>query len=324
MTDPYAPAPFDGVRFANLSGRTGRGLREVWRWRQTRRPAPWPGAVVPPACEPPAARVEDATLRYTVVGHSTVLIQVAGLNIVTDPMWSPVAGPAERLGVRRVCPPAFALAALPRVDAVLLSHTHYDHLDRPTLRALVRRDDPAVLAGLRVGRHVPSRRVVELDWWQKRALGAGVDATFVPAEHGSARTPFDRDRTLWGGFVLETALGPVYFAGDTGAGTHFAAIRERWGPVVLAFLPIGAFEPRWFMAPVHMNPADAVTAAAALDAAVSVAIHFGTFPLADEGYEAPVAALRAAVPAGMEFRVPVFGEAVTLAPRPRSSGGPSR
>ena len=320
----YSSAPFDGGRFANLSGHAPPGFRELRRWRRTRSPGPWPASVTPPAAPPPATRVDDGTLRYTVVGHATVLIQVAGLNILIDPMWSDCAGPSEWLGVKRICPPAFPLAALPPIDAVLLSHSHYDHLDRPTLRWLTRRDNPPVLTGLKVGPIVPSRRVTELDWWQGRALGPGVHATYVPAEHGSARGPFDRNRTLWGGFVLETPAGVVYLAGDTAIGGHFALIHQRWGAVALSFLPIGAYEPRWFMAPVHMNPAEAVEASALLGSAVSVAIHFGTFPLADEGYAAPAEALRRATPPGCDFRVPRFGQAVTLPPSPLAPAVPSR
>ena len=321
MTTTYDRAPFDGKRFSNASGRAAKGLREVWHWRQSRQPEPWPGAVTPPPADPPPARVDEG-IRYTAVGHATVLVQVAGLNIVTDPMWSDTAGPSDWLGVKRVCPPALPFEALPRVDAVLLSHSHYDHLDRPTLLRLAQRDDPLVLTGLKVGRIVPSRRVVELDWWQGRNIGPGVHATYVPAEHGSARGPFDRNRTLWGGFVLQTPAGCVFFAGDTATGGHFALVRERWGPMALSFLPIGAYEPRWFMSAVHMNPAEAVQASIDLGSAVSVAIHFGTFPLADEGYDAPPAALARVLPPGLDFRVPVFGAGVTLAPAP--GGDPSR
>ena len=247
-----------------------------------------------------------------------VLLQVAGLNILTDPMWSDCAGPVSWLGIKRVRPPAIAFTDLPKIDAVLLTHNHYDHLDRPTLAALARRDAPVVLTGLRVGRLVPGGGAVELDWWECHPLGKGVCATYVPAEHFSARGPLDRNTSLWGGFVLTTPAGTIYFAGDSGDGAHFAAIRERFGPMTLSFLPIGAYEPRWFMAPVHIDPKEALAASLALESGVSVAIHFGVFRLADDAFDAPPKALAAALVAagpprrGMDFRVIPLGEAVVV------------
>jgi L-ascorbate metabolism protein UlaG (beta-lactamase superfamily) len=159
--------------------------------------------------------------------------------------------------------------------------------------------------------------VVELDWWQSRPLGSGVHATYVPAEHFSGRGPFDRNRSLWGGFVLETPAGPIYYAGDTGDGPHFGSIRRQFGPMRLSLMPIGAYLPRWFMAPVHIDPAEAVAASLALDSATTLPIHFGAFPLADEGFATPLQALAAALAAApeMDFRTPAFGEPVVLLDR---------
>jgi L-ascorbate metabolism protein UlaG (beta-lactamase superfamily) len=262
--------------------------------------------------------VDDESIRVTLVGHATVLLQVAGLNILTDPVWSRRIGPASWLGVERVRPPAIAFDDLPPIDAVLLSHNHYDHLDRPTLAALTRRDTPLVVTGLKVGRSVPADRVAELGWWDSLMLGEHVRVTYVPAEHFSARSPFDRNRSLWGGFVLETPHGTIYFAGDTGDGSHFAAIRERFGPMTLSLLPIGAYEPRWFMAPVHIDPAEAVKASLILESEVSLAIHFGVFPLADEAIDAAPPALTQALAArpeadrGLDFRMPRLGWPVVV------------
>jgi L-ascorbate metabolism protein UlaG (beta-lactamase superfamily) len=320
MHDPvlrkFGPAPFDGRRFHNASGKKQRSER-VLQWLLTRRRKPWPALVAGPPAATPVERVDDGSIRATVVGHSTVLLQMAGLNILTDPVWSQRIGPLPWLGIKRVSQPAFAFGDLPKIDAVLLSHNHYDHLDRPTLAALAGPDNPLILTGLKVGRTVPSKNVVELDWWQSHALNNQVRATYVPAEHFSARGPFDRNATLWGGFVLQTPAGTIYFAGDTGAGSHFAAIKERFGPITLSFLPIGAYEPRWFMAPVHINPAEAVEASLVLESQVTVPIHFGTFRLADEAFDAPLAALTQAVKAarggrGLDFRMLAFGEAITV------------
>lgn len=320
VSDPYRPAPFDGSRFSNLSGTQPRGLGSLLRWMVTRQRAPWPDAVENDPAPKPVARVE-AGVRVTFVGHATLLIQVDGLNILTDPHWSDNAGPVSWLGVKRVRPPAIPFDDLPPIDAVLVSHNHYDHLDRPTLERLAARFDPPVYTGLKVGEIIPSARVTEVDWWQSRPLGHGVRLTYVPAEHFSARGPFDRNRTLWGGFVLETSAGPIYFAGDTGAGGHFALIRERFGPMTLAMIPIGAYQPRWFMSPVHLDPAEALEASRVLEAGVSLGIHFGTFRLAEDGFGAPerdlaeaLAAARAAGAEGrgMDFRVPEHGRAVEI------------
>jgi L-ascorbate metabolism protein UlaG (beta-lactamase superfamily) len=316
--DPYAPAPRRGGRFHNASGRAQQGLGGVVRWLATRRRGAWPTQVEDvPAASPPA-RVDDGTIRATPVGHATVLVQMDGLNLLTDPVLSRRIGPTSWIGPVRVRPPAIALAALPRIDVVLLSHDHYDHLDRPTLRALAERDDPLVLTGLGVGAKVPAARVVELDWWRSHEVDARVRATYVPAEHFSGRGPFDRNRRLWGGFVVEGPSGRLYFAGDTAAGWHFAAIRARFGAMTLSLIPIGAYLPRWFMAPVHIDPQEALDASLALGSQVSIAIHYGTFDLADDAYDAPPRALAQALaaldgrPAGSDFRVVPFGEAAVV------------
>ena len=252
-TDVFGPAPRDGNRFRNLIDHPPHGSWSALYWFATRRPPRWPRVVAATIAPKPVERVTGNTIRATLIGHATVLLQVAGLNLLTDPIWSQRASPLSWLGPKRVRPPAIRFDDLPPIDAVLLSHSHYDHLDRPTLAALHRRDRPLVLTGLKVGRLVPAKPVVELDWWQRHALSDSIAATYVPAQHFSARSPFDRNKTLWGGFVLETPAGAVYFAGDTGAGPHIATIGERFGPMTLSLLPIGAYLPRWFMAPVHMK-----------------------------------------------------------------------
>lgn len=317
----FRPAPYDGTRFSNLSGPSDRGLGDALWWMIVRQRNPWPESVANDPGPKPSQRVDDGTIRATFVGHATMLVQVDGLNILTDPMWSKTAGPRSWLGVERVRPPAVDFDDLPKIDVVLVSHNHYDHLDRPTLERLIRRDDPLILAGLKVGRTIPGGRVEELDWWRTRQLERGVRATFVPAEHFSARGPFDRNTQLWGGFVIETSAGAIYFAGDTGAGEHFALIRERFGPMALSLIPIGAYEPRWFMAPVHLAPEEALAASRVLESGVSLGIHFGTFRLADDDFDAPPRALAealetarqaGAVGAGLDFRVPVHGRAVVV------------
>ena len=287
-------------------------------WFATRRAPAWPPRVDGRIGQKPVAGVSGKAIRATLIGHATVLLQVAGLNILTDPVWSKRASPLSWIGPKRVRPPAIVFDDLPKIDVVLLSHSHYDHLDRPTLAALDRRDRPLVLTGLGVGAIVPAARVAEYDWWQSHDFGAGVVATYVPAQHFSARTPFDRNKTLWGGFVLETPAGVIYFAADTGDGRHIAAIAERFGPMTLSLLPIGAYLPRWFMGPVHMSPGEAVAAAETLRSQVTLPIHFDTFRLADDAFGEALRILRqeldARANAGrpLEFRFPDFGDAIEI------------
>ena len=190
-------------------------------------------------------------------------------------------------------PARHRLDALPPISIVLLSHNHYDHCDLPTLRALARRFDPLVITPLGNARLVRSaglRRVEELDWWQPASTTA-LPITLTPAHHFSARGVLDRNRALWGGFVVTAGTRRIYFAGDTAYAPFFADVRHRLGPIDLALLPIGAYEPRWFMKAVHMNPAEAVQAHLDLQATPSVGMHFGTFQLTTEGIDEPVRAL---------------------------------
>jgi L-ascorbate metabolism protein UlaG (beta-lactamase superfamily) len=319
-TDGHRGPPsdhFDGYRFHNLDGPPEHGLFAFLGWRLGRLlgVGSWPGWIGAGPGPAPPARVEGEALRVTFVNHSTMLLQTAGLNVLTDPIWSWRASPVPWAGPKRRRPPGLRFADLPRVDAVLISHNHYDHLDLPTLRALVRGHAPRFFTGL--GNAVLLQRegvgpVTELDWWQEVPLAGPLRLTCVPARHFSARGPWDRARTLWCGFVLHGSAGPVYFAGDTGVGGHFEPIRDRFGPPRLALLPVGAHLPRWFMAPVHLSPAEAVQAHRLLGARVSVATHFGTFPLADDGAGQALAELRAALAEAGEaargFWVLGFGE----------------
>jgi N-acyl-phosphatidylethanolamine-hydrolysing phospholipase D len=278
-----------------------------WRWNRLRHPLPRDDGARSLQPVVSAVRVPRATpneIAVTWVGHSTVLLQLGSLNILTDPIWSERASPWRSFGPRRVVSAALPIGALPPIDMVLLSHNHYDHLDAWTVRTLAAAHPGAQwVVPLRLAKAVRSRGVryiTELDWWEERSVG---DATVActPARHFSARTPFDRNRTLWCGFAITTSTGRVFYAGDTGSHPEFARIGERFGPFLLTALPIGAYEPRWFMQPVHLNPDDAVTAYRALHAhhgmpssAVMVGIHWGTFRLTDEPVLEPRDRARAA------------------------------
>jgi len=281
---------FDGRRFLNPDGAAAPPFSKVPRMLLTRR-TPWPSHVDAPAERPPA--LDGAAAVVTFIGHATFLIQTPHGHILTDPMYSERAGPLNLLGPRRVRQPAVRFDDLPEIATVLLSHNHYDHCDLRTLARLAARFDPIVITPIGNGALVRSagiRRVEELDWWQA-ASTPRASITLTPARHFSARTALDRNRALWGGFMIALDRARIYFAGDTAYGEFFQDIGRRLGPIDLALLPIGAYEPRWFMRAVHMNPAEAVQAHLDLEAAASVGMHFGTFQLTAEGIDEPLRAL---------------------------------
>ncbi len=309
---------FTGLRFVNREPVKKHTAWDLIKWGLSGRRRLWPRMVAGRPGETPPPKAEPGELRYLVVNHATVLIQTDRLNIVTDPIWSRHPGLVSWAGPRRSHPPGITLAQLPAVDLVLLTHNHYDHMDIPTLRRLVRRDNPLLVAGLgnrRVLYRHGLRRVKELDWWESMSLGP-VTVSFAPARHFSRRGLWDYNRSLWGGFVVQGSRGPVYFAGDTGYGRFIGDIYRRFGPMALAFIPIGAYRPRWMMGSVHLNPEEAWQMHLALESRYSVGIHFGTFQLADEGIAEPaerIGRLAAEHTSGKgRFIIPRFGKTVTV------------
>jgi L-ascorbate metabolism protein UlaG (beta-lactamase superfamily) len=293
--NPYFSGPpgdhFDGLRFFNPDHpETDRGLRELLRWKLMERAARWPRSV-PLQQTVPDARV--AGLRVTIVGHASVLIQAGGLNVLTDPVWSDRASPVSFAGPRRVWAPGIAFESLPQIDAVLLSHNHYDHMDLATLRRLNIQHAPLMVAPLGndaiLRRAIPGVRVAAGDWWDRIDIGNGGEVTIVPAYHWSSRTGRDRRMALWCGFMLSTGGGSTYFAGDTGYGNGriFHEVRRRIGRPDLALIPIGAYAPRWFMSAQHTDPNEAVQILENLEAGRAVGIHWGVFRLTDERREEP-------------------------------------
>ncbi len=287
------PAYFDGHRYHQPEPLTA----SFWDWARrtaTSRRGPWRDFTdSPPGPRPPSC-VTDGRLRVTFINHSTFLIQMDGVNILTDPTWAKrsVAG----VGPRRRRPPGLRFADLPPIDAVLVSHNHQDHMDLPTLVRLRSAWQPAVYTGLGNARFLARQGVAgarDLDWWQAAAIAPGVTVTAVPARHSSGRGLPDGDRTLWCGFVIEGPSGSVYFAGDTGMGAHFAAIAAHFPNLRLAMLPISGFLPKWYMQERHLGPESAVEAHHELGAATSVPMHFGTFPNGDDAELEPAAVLRA-------------------------------
>lgn len=276
---------FDGAKFHNLVP-IQRDFSSYLKWFTDRNPGKWSHLPLAPIGPPPPRRVTGSRLRVTHVNHSTVLLQTRGMNILTDPIWSDTAGPITYLGARRWRPPGLHFEDLPPIDVVIVSHAHYDHLDLPTLARLAESHNPRIFVGLGLAPLLKSHRidrVTEMDWWQSERIGPGLQVTAVPVQHWSSRSLFDRNETLWAGYVIETPDGPLYFAGDTGMGPHFELTRERFGRPRLALLPIGAYLPRWFMKPVHISPREALEAHEILGALRSMAVHYGTFRLGEDG-----------------------------------------
>ena len=306
---------FDGEKFFNPSGPTLQPFTSLPRMLLTRRTR-WPRAVSVTEREAPARDGADVVITF--IGHATFLIQTPTETILTDPVFSDNAGPLGILGPRRVRRPAIPFDRLPPVSLILLSHNHYDHCDLRALRALAQRFNPAVVTPIgnaRLLRSTGLGRVEELDWWES-ARSPALSIVLTPAHHFSARTPFDRNRALWGGFAITSGGRRIYFAGDTAYSSFFKQIHERIGVVDLALLPIGAYEPRWFMHSVHMNPAEAVQAHVDVGARLSIGMHFGTFQLTTEGIDAPLEELarareRQGIPANV-FRTLDFGESFAI------------
>ncbi|AEH85506.1 MULTISPECIES: MBL fold metallo-hydrolase [Mesorhizobium] len=295
---------FDGSLFFNPGGQLPGRFADLLKWQFSGQRAKWPATDPSPLPQArPAGRVNGSGLTVTMVGHSTLLVQTAGLNILTDPVWSPRASPFSFAGPKRINPPGIAFADLPPIDLVLVSHNHYDHLDLATLRQLKASHDPLLITPLGndmlIGQAVPGMRLAAHDWGDRIELGNGAFIHVEPAHHWSARGARDRRMALWAGFVVETPGGKTYFAGDTGFhdGINYRLMAGKHGGFRFAILPIGAYEPRWFMASQHQNPEEAVQGMKLCNAAFAAGCHWGTFQLTDEPIDEPVRKLAEALAA---------------------------
>jgi L-ascorbate metabolism protein UlaG (beta-lactamase superfamily) len=296
MTSRYWRGPvsdhFDGTRFHGPGPRApDKTLADLRRWRRTQAPARWPRRVAIVRDVPPP-RVEGDAIRVSLIGHATVLLQTAGLNILFDPVFSDRASPVAFAGPRRVTEPGVALADLPPLDAICVSHNHYDHMDVASLARLARTRPCPLFTTL--GNIAPLPRAVraatrEMDWGESAALAPGVTLRCQGAYHWSSRGWFDRRRALWGSFVVTTPTRKIWFAADTAFedGALFDDLRARHGGFDLALIPIGAYAPRWFMKDQHVDPFEAVRIFQMVGARQAVAIHWGVFQLTDEPRDEP-------------------------------------
>ncbi len=288
-----------GKRY-RVKGHRNAGLISLLKWQFGGGRSVWPKLVDNLEYPPPPLHVYGKSLQATWIGHSTVLIQTAGINILTDPFFSMRASPVGVAGPKRVRKPALMPHQLPPIDIVLISHNHYDHLDRPGLRRLLKDHSPTFVTPLGNRKYLRSLRIgldiVELDWRGGLSIGP-LSITAMPALHWSKRGIDDANRALWASFVIEAPGGPIYFAGDTGYGDGkiFRAVKSKFGSPRLSLLPIGAYEPRWFMKSQHMNPDDAVLAHVDLGSRTSFAIHHGTIQLTNEAIDQPVLDLQIAL-----------------------------
>lgn len=301
-TNPYYDASKahhtpDGFRNVDPAAQLPRPFRDFIRWQIERRGQEFPpptmdlSVVRPDPAEIRAAGARRDGLFATWIGHATVLVQMNGVAVLTDPHFSERASPVQWIGPKRFQPPALAIDELPRIDIVVISHNHYDHLDAASVRALNAQPGgpPLFVVPLGIERwmaKVGITNVKALDWWESVAVGAAT-VWLVPVQHWSKRTLTDTNTTLWGGFVVQAGEGAarrtVFHGGDAGySRAHFREIGERFGPIDLALLPIGAYEPRWFMSIQHVNPEEAVLAHRDLRARKSLGMHWGTFRLSDE------------------------------------------
>ncbi|NQX88539.1 MAG: MBL fold metallo-hydrolase [Halioglobus sp.] len=283
---------FDGNRFINREP-MHKSFTDFVRlgWGLLVHAESWPHWVETPDAATPAGRVETGVV-VTYISHATFLLQVDGLNILTDPVYAERASPVQWAGPRRVHAPGIAIEDLPPIDVVLISHNHYDHLDSAALQQLVSQQNapPLVLAGLGNGllfEELGLQHYRDMDWNDTIVVGDS-RVHFIECRHRSGRGLTDQMKTLWGAFVIEAPSGHIYFGGDSGYGPHYRDAGERFGRFVLSLLPIGAYQPRWFMADVHMDPAEAVRAHLDLRSELSIGMHFGTFQLTYEAINQPV------------------------------------
>ncbi len=276
---------FDGKKFHNPSGLAAKGLKDVFRYLpESLKRDPWTFKHFATASPDELDQVSPDKIRYCFINHSSFLIQIEGVNILTDPIWSDRCSPFQWSGPKRMSNPGINKEDLPRIDVVLISHNHYDHLDKASIRFLAEKHNPLFITTLGVShllKKYGAENCVEIDWWQKHTFGP-IRFTATPSNHFSSRGILDRDKTLWCGFTINSSTKNLYFLGDSGYSEIFQEIGNRLGPFDLSFIPIGAYLPRWFMSPIHISPEESAQVHLDVKSKKSVAMHFGCFPLAND------------------------------------------
>ncbi|EPG66217.1 MBL fold metallo-hydrolase [Leptospira wolffii] len=286
---------YDGKRFYNPTQKEDNGIWRTLKLLATIHFEKWPDHVQNEETYRIKSPLHKNEVAITFINHATVLIQFQGINILTDPVWSERISPVSWAGTKRVREPGISIKELPQIHLVVISHNHYDHLDIETLKTLNRKFSPKFLVPLGDKKLLQSEGIFdteEMDWWQTIRVRKNTEVTFAPTQHLSARGIFDWNHSLWGSYMIKMGNKRVYFGGDAAYSSHYKEIRKRLGSPDISLLPIGAYEPRWFMRLVHMNPSDAIQAHKDLGSKLSIGMHFGTFQQTEESIDAPVDELK--------------------------------
>ena len=284
--------------FINSAGIEAKSFWDVIKWKTSTTPEDWPESLPKEHIYENIKDIKDNQIAVTFINHSSFLLQFNGLNILTDPVFSKRVSPISWIGPKRVREPGMSFDELPRIDIVIISHNHYDHLDGKSLKILNQKFKPIFLVPIGNAKLMESNNISnfkELHWWQTAIFSDDLRVCFTPSQHFANRGLFDRDKTLWGSYMITYKGDNVYFGGDTGYADHFKKTSNHFKNIALSLLPIGAYKPRWFMKDMHMNPEDAVLAHNDLNSKQSIGMHFGTFQLTDEGINDPVYDLKDAV-----------------------------
>lgn len=290
MSETYKVSDhYNGKKFFNPAQNDLKSFWQVLKWKMTSDRMDWPESL-PAKNHPLIPLAPNQKVSATFINHATFLLQFPGMNVLTDPVYSERTSPFTFAGPKRVRPPGVPFELLPKIDVVVISHNHYDHLDLETIKQLDAKFHPLFLVALGdedLLQKAGIQNVKAMDWWEEIRV-RDIRFIFAPAQHWSARSLWDKNESLWGSFMIDSGATKVYFGGDTGYGKHFLEIKNRLGAPDLALLPIGAYKPQWFMSFHHMNPEEAVKAHIDLGAGQSIGMHYGTFQMADEGIDEPI------------------------------------